>query len=218
MTVGVIIGRAILAEYSADRGLRLLSGSVFYNARSLDGKLALALVRWCGRRINERQNLYAGSYAQCRCAYGQADLSLARPILCPDLSGARDVLDVGCGPGTITVGMAYQVKTGTVWGIHTNDAQIKQAHESAAAQQIRNVSFQVGSCYALPFEDAFFRPGVLSCFARTSRHTSQGVGRVLACLKARRDCRRMQPGLGRTAPGSGDQGLIAHGLRNLVND
>ncbi|MDR4468488.1 MAG: methyltransferase domain-containing protein [Nitrospira sp.] len=74
----------------------------------------------------------------------------------PYLPEAQDVLDVGCGPGTITVGMASQIKTGTVWGIDTNVAQIEQAQESAAAQQIGNAHFQVGSCYALPFEDASF--------------------------------------------------------------
>lgn len=52
--------------------------------------------------------------------------------------------------------MASQVKTGTVCGIDTHDAQIKQAQAPAAPQQIGNVRFQVGSCYALPLRETSF--------------------------------------------------------------
>jgi hypothetical protein len=59
-------------------------------------------------------------------------------------------------PERSRLGLLSLIETGTVWGIDTNEVQIKQAREHAAAQQIGNVNFQVGSCYALPFEDASF--------------------------------------------------------------
>ncbi|MGB0582185.1 MAG: methyltransferase domain-containing protein [Limisphaerales bacterium] len=70
------------------------------------------------------------------------------PYLEPGLS----VLDCGCGPGTITSGIAERVAPGQVTGIDFGESQIEIAQQSATA----NVSYQTDSCYELSFTDASF--------------------------------------------------------------
>lgn len=67
-----------------------------------------------------------------------------------------DVLDCGCGPGTISVGIAAAVAPGNVTGIDFAETQIEQAKALAANSQVENASFQAASCYELPFPDSSF--------------------------------------------------------------
>ena len=68
--------------------------------------------------------------------------------------GAR-VLDVGCGPGTITVDIAGRVAPGgMVLGIDQS-AEIVEA-AAAEARGVENASFATGDVYALDFDDASF--------------------------------------------------------------
>jgi len=64
------------------------------------------------------------------------------------------VLDVGCGPGTITVDIARLVEPGSVVGIDASAEVIIQAR--AAATEVRNVEFAPGDVYALDYVDASF--------------------------------------------------------------
>jgi 2-polyprenyl-3-methyl-5-hydroxy-6-metoxy-1,4-benzoquinol methylase len=66
-----------------------------------------------------------------------------------------DLLDVGCGPGTITLDLAGRVAPGRVVGIDAAADVIDQASEAAATAQ-SSVEFAVGDTYALEFEDASF--------------------------------------------------------------
>lgn len=70
------------------------------------------------------------------------------PYLEPGLS----VLDCGCGPGTITRGIAERVAPGQVAGVDFGQSQIEIAQKAAP----ENISFQTANCYALPFADASF--------------------------------------------------------------
>jgi ubiquinone/menaquinone biosynthesis C-methylase UbiE len=58
------------------------------------------------------------------------------------------VVDVGCGAGTITVGMAASV--GEVVGVDLDDSGFAAAREWAEARGVANVTFRPGSAYALP--------------------------------------------------------------------
>mgnify|MGYP003466422549 CR=1 FL=1 len=73
--------------------------------------------------------------------------------LAPLLTEGASVLDIGCGPGTITAEFADRVAPGRVVGVDAAAAVI----ERAAAQFDRpNLQFMVGDAYALPFDDDSF--------------------------------------------------------------
>jgi ubiquinone/menaquinone biosynthesis C-methylase UbiE len=70
------------------------------------------------------------------------------------LAAGLDVLDVGCGPGTITTGLAGRVLPGTVVGIDRSAEVVDQAR--TLAEQLSNVRFEVGDVYALGYPDDSF--------------------------------------------------------------
>ena len=63
------------------------------------------------------------------------------------------VLDVGCGPGTITVEMAERVAPAQVVGIERVADPLGQARELAQSRAVTNVSFELGDAYALAAAD-----------------------------------------------------------------
>ena len=76
--------------------------------------------------------------------------------LLPHLMAGCRVLDFGCGPGTITVGLAQAVHPGEVHGIDMEESQIELARAAAAAGGHDNATFHVGNVYELPFVDDYF--------------------------------------------------------------
>lgn len=76
--------------------------------------------------------------------------------LLPHLKPGLKVLDFGCGPGTITVGLARAVEPGEVHGIDVEESQIGLARAAAQAGGHENATFHVGSVTDLPFEDDSF--------------------------------------------------------------
>jgi ubiquinone/menaquinone biosynthesis C-methylase UbiE len=64
------------------------------------------------------------------------------------------VLDVGCGPGTITVDIASRVAPAPVLGIDASADVIEQARRDAAS--VDNVEFATGDVYALDVPDSSF--------------------------------------------------------------
>lgn len=66
------------------------------------------------------------------------------------------ILDVGCGPGTITIDFATLVPQGQVTGLEPTPGILEQARANASQRGVDNVRFVVGSAYALDFPDATF--------------------------------------------------------------
>jgi len=74
----------------------------------------------------------------------------------PLLRRGMHLLDCGCGPGTITLGLAKLISPGQVFGIDLEPGQVRHAQDEAREQQQTNASFGVASIYTLPFPDAHF--------------------------------------------------------------
>ncbi|MBI4312952.1 MAG: methyltransferase domain-containing protein [Chloroflexi bacterium] len=77
-------------------------------------------------------------------------------FLLPYLKPGMRLLDCGCGPGTITIGLAEAVAPGEATGIDIGAQQIELARANAAQSDTANVRFQVADVLKLPFEDNFF--------------------------------------------------------------
>ncbi len=76
--------------------------------------------------------------------------------LLPYLRPGLRLLDFGCGPGTISVGLAKAVAPGEMHGVDIDEAQIELAKSMAAAQGQGNAKFHVGDVTDLEFADNFF--------------------------------------------------------------
>jgi ubiquinone/menaquinone biosynthesis C-methylase UbiE len=67
-----------------------------------------------------------------------------------------DLLDVGCGPGTITIDLAKRVAPGRVVGLDAAESVLEGAARAAEEASCTNVAFQTGDITQLPFEDGSF--------------------------------------------------------------
>lgn len=76
--------------------------------------------------------------------------------LLPHLRPGLRVLDFGCGPGTISVGLAKAIDPGELHGVDMEQSQIDLAKEVAKWWGRENAIFHVGDVIDLPFEDGFF--------------------------------------------------------------
>jgi SAM-dependent methyltransferase len=76
--------------------------------------------------------------------------------LLPLLRTGMRLLDVGCGPGTITIDLAGLVAPGEVIGVDATEEPLEGARRSAAGQGVANVRFETGDAFSLRFENASF--------------------------------------------------------------
>jgi ubiquinone/menaquinone biosynthesis C-methylase UbiE len=76
--------------------------------------------------------------------------------LLPRLRASARVLDIGCGPGTITADLAALVPDGYVTGIDAAPDVLALARAEADRRRQANVRFEVGDVYQLSFDDDTF--------------------------------------------------------------
>ncbi|MFP8961276.1 methyltransferase domain-containing protein [Streptomyces nanhaiensis] len=101
------------------------------------------------------------------------------PALAPGLS----VLDVGCGPGTVTADLAALVAPGEVVGVDRAEDVLAEARSTAAARGLGNVRFARADVLALDFPDDSFD-------VVHAHQVLQHVGDPVAALREmRRVCR-----------------------------
>ncbi|MDI3417361.1 class I SAM-dependent methyltransferase [Streptomyces luteolus] len=95
------------------------------------------------------------------------------------------ILDVGCGPGTITADLAALVPQGRVTGVDAAPGILDRARATAAERGLDNVEFAVADVHALGFPDDTF------CVA----HAHQVLQHVGDPVRALRELRRVvRPG------------------------
>jgi ubiquinone/menaquinone biosynthesis C-methylase UbiE len=74
----------------------------------------------------------------------------------PHLATGTSFLDVGCGPGTITLDIARRVAPGRVVGIDAVEDVLVAARAEAAEAGVTNLSYEPGDVYHLGFDDGSF--------------------------------------------------------------
>jgi SAM-dependent methyltransferase len=67
-----------------------------------------------------------------------------------------DILDVGCGPGTITSDLAVLAAQGSVVGVDAAADVLAEAQNAAQERGLANVSFETGDVYHLAFPERSF--------------------------------------------------------------
>ncbi|MEA2672326.1 MAG: hypothetical protein QOG45_2546 [Chloroflexota bacterium] len=70
------------------------------------------------------------------------------------LEPGTDLLDVGCGPGTITADLARRLAPGRVLGLDRSAEVLEAARRDAG--DLATLEYREGDAYALPVEDASF--------------------------------------------------------------
>lgn len=76
--------------------------------------------------------------------------------LMPYLEPGIRVLDAGCGPGSISAGLAEAIAPGELRGIDLEPSQVEMAGRAAAERGLGNAEFSVADVRGLPFEDGRF--------------------------------------------------------------
>ncbi|NSC24628.1 methyltransferase domain-containing protein [Streptomyces albus subsp. chlorinus] len=102
--------------------------------------------------------------------------------LLAELRPDHRVLDIGCGPGTITADLAGLVPHGSVTGLDAAAGVLEQARRTAAERGLDNVAFTTGDVHALDFADGSF--DVVHAH-QTLQHVGDPVG---ALREMRRVC------------------------------
>ncbi|ARP73176.1 class I SAM-dependent methyltransferase [Streptomyces pluripotens] len=101
------------------------------------------------------------------------------------LKPGMTVLDIGCGPGTITADLAELVPEGQVTGVDIAPGILERARATAAGRGLANVSFAVADVHALDYPDDTF------CMV----HAHQVLQHVGDPVQALREMRRVtKPG------------------------
>lgn len=99
----------------------------------------------------------------------------------PSIGPADRVLDVGCGPGSITLGLAQVAAH--VTGVDLDDAEFEDARAYALEHRIDNVEFRQGSIYRLRFPDGCFDACTLFSMMETLDDPLAGLAEVRRVLK-----------------------------------
>jgi ubiquinone/menaquinone biosynthesis C-methylase UbiE len=106
--------------------------------------------------VSTRERYTHGQHPSVLNAYRWRSAANSAAYLLDELRSGQRVLDVGCGPGTITLDLASLVAPGEVVGVDQSATALDQAREAAAASGAGNVRFEVQDAYALSFDDASF--------------------------------------------------------------
>ncbi|MCP5027673.1 MAG: methyltransferase domain-containing protein [Actinomycetia bacterium] len=102
----------------------------------------------------ENERYTHGHHATVVAAHARRTAEEAAGFLLPSLQPEARLLDVGCGPGSITVGLARRCRA--VIGVDLGDEVIESARRHQTDEGVENLSFETGSCYDLRWEDNTF--------------------------------------------------------------
>jgi SAM-dependent methyltransferase len=101
----------------------------------------------------------------------------------PYLEPGMNLLDCGCGPGSVTRGFAELIAPGQALGTEIEASQVNLARENAAKHQVSNVRFEVANIYELHFEDASFDAVFISAVMGNLQEPVRGLREAYRVLK-----------------------------------
>lgn len=110
-------------------------------------------------KVIDQHSQQAGAYAKLT-----GDMATHNRLSRQDILGARPddrVLDIACGPGSLTLELAPHVEHAT--GLDITAAMLDQARDAQAGSGAENVDWVEGDAAALPFEDETF--SLVTCSA-----------------------------------------------------
>jgi SAM-dependent methyltransferase len=114
------------------------------------------------------------------------------------LATGQAVLDIGCGPGTITADLAEHVAPGPVTGVDAAEAVLVEARAVAVERGLEGVVFETADVHDLPYPDDSF----------DIVHAHQVLQHVADPVQALREMRRVcRPG-GTVAARDADYGAL----------
>src|SRR5689334_11341230 len=88
-----------------------------------------------------------GHHATVLSAHQWRTVETSAAYLVPHLRAGLSVLDVGCGPGTITAGMAELVAPGRVVATDAAEVVLAEARRNVEAKGATNVEFAVADVH-----------------------------------------------------------------------
>lgn len=104
--------------------------------------------------MHEGERIYAFGYSPAAVGMMESRSAGANAaFFLPHLAPGMHLLDIGCGPGSITVGLASAVSPGEVVGIDIEPSQVELASKRAASEGLGNCRFETASVHDLPLPD-----------------------------------------------------------------
>lgn len=78
------------------------------------------------------------------------------PEILDYLRPGMTVLDVGCGPGNLTLDVGRVISPGKVIGLDVNETSIQHATELASSRKVENVTFMLDDAHTIDFDENSF--------------------------------------------------------------
>lgn len=114
---------------------------------------------------------------------GQRRAVLDASFMLPFLKPGMNLLDCGCGPGSITLGLAEAVEPGMATGIDVSESEVDTARQSARQSGVENAEFKVGDVYDLQFEEASFDAVFVHTVLEHLSHPETAIREMARVLK-----------------------------------
>ncbi|HRP98892.1 MAG TPA: class I SAM-dependent methyltransferase [Terrimesophilobacter sp.] len=106
--------------------------------------------------MTTREKYTHGHHESVLRTHGWRTAENSAPHLLPHLAPGLSLLDVGSGPGTMTVDFAQRVAPARVVGVDASADVVEKAAAHASDRGVSNIEFIVGDAYHLPFSDGEF--------------------------------------------------------------
>ena len=116
-----------------------------------------AMTAYCGWYSAAMNDIYThGHHESVLRSHAWRTAGNSAAYLLGELHPGQRLLDVGCGPGTITLDLARRVAPGQVIGIDAAPDVLRGADDLRRQQGIANVMFEPGDAYGLAYDDDSF--------------------------------------------------------------